>query len=184
MAETNKLDRPDRRKFLSSIAMTAGLVGSYGGFALVLGRFLYPARSTDRHWEFVIEAGRMAIDDSITYRTPQGNEIRVARRLQNGDVKDFVALSSTCPHFGCRVRWESRDGRFLCPCHNGVFDQAGLASGGPPEDAGQSLPRYELKLEHGLLFIDVGAAPLAAGTWTFRRGLASRPTKRRAGRRT
>ena len=48
---------PDRRGFLaaaSTAAMSAGLAGGYGAFALIAGRFLYPARDPDRSWQFVI----------------------------------------------------------------------------------------------------------------------------------
>lgn len=131
--------------------------------ALVLGRFLYPARPGDRNWQFVIETNRMAIDDSIAYRTPEGNSIQIARRSDNGDAGDFVALSSTCPHLGCRVLWEPEHGRFLCPCHNGIFDHNGTGKAGPPGDAGLSLPHYGLKVENGLLFIALGATAVEAG---------------------
>jgi cytochrome b6-f complex iron-sulfur subunit len=162
MARDEKTDRPDRREFLSNAAMTAGLVGTYGAMGLVLGRFLYPARPSDRSWLFVVEADRMAIDDSIAYRTPEGNAIQIARRKTNGDVGDFVALSSTCPHLGCRVLWEPTNGRFLCPCHNGVFDHNGDGESGPPGDAGLSLSHYNLKLESGLLFIELKGGPIEA----------------------
>ena len=68
---------------------------------------------------------------------------------------DFVAFSSICPHLGCQVNWELQNDRFFCPCHNGVFDRDGNATGGPPAAAGQRLPRYPLKIENGLLFIEV-----------------------------
>jgi len=165
VARNKKAQDPDRRDFLSTAAMTAGLVGTYGTMTLVLGRFLYPARASDRSWQFVIEADRVAIHDSIVYRTPEGNAIRVTRRRQNGDAGDFVALSSTCPHLGCRVHWEMSSSRFICPCHNGAFDSRGRGNAGPPGDSGMSLPSYDLKLEDGLLFIQLSSAPLtiAAG---------------------
>jgi len=74
-----------------------------------------------------------------------------------------AALSSTCPHLGCQVRWEAQNDRFFCPCHNGVFDQSGVATAGPPGEAGQSLPKYELKVEDGLLHIAVPPPQFAEG---------------------
>jgi hypothetical protein len=53
------------------------------------------------------------------------------------------------------VHWEAQNERFFCPCHNGTFDAWGVGTGGPPGDAGQSLPRYELKVDGGLLYIAV-----------------------------
>lgn len=177
MADEERQEGTDRREFLSRIAMTAGLAGGYGAFALISGRFLYPARASDRRWQFVIEECRMAVGDAIVYRAPGGCAVTIARHRSNGVVDDFIALSSTCPHLGCRVRWEASKRRFFCPCHNGSFDHGGLGNGGPPGRSGQSLPRYNLKLEEGLLHIEVPSARLA-GAANQARGRG--PSHRRA----
>lgn len=151
-------DDPDRRGFLknaSRVAMTAGIVGGYGGFAVIAGRFLYPARTGDVMWQFVSEVEGIGVGESIRYRGPSGETINITRMARDGGEDDFIALSSTCPHLGCQVRWEAQNDRFFCPCHNGVFDPSGRATGGPPGDAGQTLPRYELKVEGGMLHIAV-----------------------------
>ena len=148
----------DRRGFItnaSRAAMAAGLVGGYGAFAIVAGRFLYPAKSDDAMWQFVTESDGIKVGESIRYRGPSGETINITRRSRDGGAEDFIALSSTCPHLGCQVRWEVQNNRFFCPCHNGVFDPTGRATAGPPGEAGQSLPRYELKVENGLLMIAV-----------------------------
>jgi len=147
-----------RRNFLekaSGIAMAAGLVGGYGGLAVMAGRFLYPRKSEGGLWQYVIETEHLEVGTSIRYMGPSGETINVARQANNGTVDDFVALSSTCPHLGCQVRWEAQNDRFFCPCHNGSFDLSGRATEGPPAEAGQSLPTYPLKMEGGLLFIQV-----------------------------
>ncbi len=168
MSDESK-DRPGaaagRRGFLaaaSTAVMSAGLVGGYGAFAAIAGRFLYPARPADRGWQFLIEEARVAIGDSLHYRTPAGENVSITRKERNGEAGDFIALSSTCPHLGCQVHWEGQNNRYFCPCHNGVFDPDGVGIGGPPGDAGQSLPRYALKIEKGLLYIEVGFDSLAA----------------------
>ncbi len=148
----------DRRGFLTNVsraAMAAGIVGGYGGFAAVAGRFLYPARTDEVMWQFVTEVAGIKVGESIRYRGPSGETINITRRSRDGGADDFIALSSTCPHLGCQVRWEEQNARFFCPCHNGVFDPSGKAIAGPPGEAGQSLPRYELKVESGLLHIAV-----------------------------
>ena len=156
---------PDRRRFLttaSSVAMGAGLAGGYGAFGLVAGRFLYPARPDERQWQFVTETGRLAVGQSLLYRGPSGETINVTCQGGAGTADDFIALSSTCPHLGCQVHWEEQNERYFCPCHNGTFDPQGVGTGGPPGDAGMSLPRYPLKVEGGLLFIEVPVGQLAA----------------------
>jgi len=148
----------DRRNFLkhaSRAAMVAGLAGGYGGFGLIAGRYLYPARSGDVLWQFVAEVDGIEVGEAIRYRGPSGETINITRMSRDGGASDFIALSSTCPHLGCQVRWEAQNNRFFCPCHNGVFDPSGKATGGPPGEAGQSLGRYELRVENGILHIAV-----------------------------
>jgi Rieske Fe-S protein len=151
-------ESPDRRQFLdtaSRTAMVAGVVGGYGGFALIAGKYLYPATTGDVMWQFVSEVEGIKVGESIRYRGPSGEMINITRMRREGTADDFIALSSTCPHLGCQVRWEGQNDRFFCPCHNGVFDRSGIGIGGPPGDAGQSLPRYELRVERDLLHIAV-----------------------------
>ena len=153
-------ERPseDRRKFLgkaSGVAMITGLAGGYGAFGAIALRYLYPTNLDNRLWQFVIETDRVKVGESIRYRGPSGETVNIARQHRNGDADDFIALSSTCPHLGCQVRWESQNDRFYCPCHNGVFDPTGVATSGPPAEAGQSLSRYPLQVTNGLLHISV-----------------------------
>jgi Rieske Fe-S protein len=42
------------------------------------------------------------------------------------------AMSATCTHLGCRVRWDEAASRFKCPCHGGQYDANGRVVGGPP----------------------------------------------------
>ncbi len=137
------------------MAMVAGLAAGYGGLGLVATRYLYPARPASRAWTFVTEVARMRVGDSLLYRTPTGGTVNVTRQGSAGDAGDFTALSSVCPHLGCQVHWQVAEERYFCPCHNGTFDATGVATGGPPADAGQVLPRYALKVEDDLLFIEV-----------------------------
>ncbi len=153
--ESEGTDRRDFLKNASRAAMTAGLVGGYGGFVLVAGRYLYPASSGEVMWQFVAEVAGIKVGEAIRYRGPSGETINITRRSREGSADDFIALSSTCPHLGCQVRWEAQNNRFFCPCHSGVFDPSGKAIAGPPGEAGQSLGRYELEVENGLLMIAV-----------------------------
>ena len=106
-------------------------------------------------WVFVTEVGKLKVGEVMRYQTPEGKMVTISRREDQGGVEDFLALSSTCPHLGCQVHWEAQNNRFFCPCHNGVFDPAGKATAGPPGEAGQSLPHYDLKVEKGLLFMEI-----------------------------
>ena len=145
----------NRRDFLTTGAMGLGLLASYGTLAVMAGKFLYPAHPSPKVWVFVAEANKIKVGESFKYRIPTGQQITITRQGDMGTEKDFVALSSTCPHLGCQVHWEQQNNRFFCPCHNGIFDPSGKAIAGPPAEAGQSLLHYPIKIEKGLLYIKV-----------------------------
>src|SRR5437763_1647236 len=42
---------------------------------------------------------------------------------RHGDKVD--AFTTVCPHLGCSVNYEPGARRFICPCHNGMFDLDG-----------------------------------------------------------
>jgi len=157
----------DRRDFLqrsSKVAMAAGLAGGYGGLGAIALRYLYPAGDADVAWQYVTEVEKVEVGGAIRYQGPAGETINIARQGRGGGVDDFIALSSTCPHLGCQVRWEGQHERFFCPCHNGIFDPSGVAIGGPPGEAGQRLSAYPLKVEGGLLHIAVPVSRLTDGS--------------------
>lgn len=161
-----KADLPTRRRALGllTIAGTAlGLTTAYGTLAAMMGRFLYPARAAAKGWMYVAQESRLQLGDSLLYQTPSGATVNVARQGPGRSAENFAALSSVCPHLGCQVHWEPQNDRFFCPCHNGVFAPDGTGIGGPPGEAGQSLPRYPLKVEGGLLFIEVAQSEIAMG---------------------
>ncbi|HEY0782839.1 MAG TPA: Rieske (2Fe-2S) protein [Thermoanaerobaculia bacterium] len=158
-AESPGVPRRSLLAWLSGAGLLAALAAGYGTFAAFLARFLYPAGPANRGWIFVRELGRIRPGESFPYVTPGGETVNVARLGARDDVGSFIALSSTCPHLGCQVRWEAQSNRFVCPCHGGVFLPDGTAIAGPPGKAGQRLVRFDLKVDGGLLFIDV---PFAA----------------------
>lgn len=66
---------------------------------------------------------------------PQKRIVYVVRK-EDGSV---LALSNICSHMQCDVHWEEHLGRFLCPCHGGLYDIDGTNVGGPPP---QPLPQW------------------------------------------
>ena len=171
-------DKPrdgERRKFIggaSGLAMAGALAGAYGTLAAYALRYVYPAKADEKRWMFVGVVSRIEDGAAIDYRTPTGAPVTVARQGVSGTAGDFIALSSVCPHLGCKVHWEPNRNRFFCPCHNGVFDPRGLGTSGPPK--GQSLEQFPLRVVDGLLYIE---APVEVNT-------ASAPRARSESRRT
>jgi cytochrome b6-f complex iron-sulfur subunit len=153
----------ERRSFLvrlSSAVMGFGLAVGYGMFGWLIGRFLYPTDASSSSWQFLADLASFPVGKSMTYNAPAGQKVVVTRLAENGVPEDFIALSSVCPHLGCAVHWEANNDRFFCPCHNGAFSSTGDPLSGPPADAGQTLSRYPLKVDGGLLFVEVPAEAL------------------------
>lgn len=62
----------------------------------------------------------------------------------------FAAFSQKCTHLSCAVKPDPANGRFHCPCHNGVFDLAtGRPLAGPPR---RPLPRITLEIRDGVIY--------------------------------
>ena len=155
--ENGRNGETDRRSVLAGATMGAALAAGYGTFFFYSGRYLYPTRAQRSLWQFVARVRDLELGQALAYRTPAGATVTITRRSNSGEVRDFTALSSTCPHLGCKVHWEPHNTRFFCPCHNGVFTPEGEPVSGPPADANQPLKQFPLKVENGLLFIE---APL------------------------
>ncbi len=169
-AEVGSMDRqaegtqPTRRGFLGWLApsvMFSGLAAGYGTLAGFAARFLYPTRKAEENWQFVANVSHLTIGKSMSFATPGGSKIVVARNQEGDSSESFVALSSVCPHLGCSVHWEAQNNRFFCPCHNGAFDPSGKATEGPPASANQSLKKFPLKVENGILYIAISSDSLA-----------------------
>ena len=155
--EASNEDDVGRRGFLSittTAAMAGGLVAGYGTFGVMAARFLY-APDQPLAWQYLAAVDDLKAGDSLTYSAPDGSKVVVARQGAGTSADDFIALSSVCPHLGCAVHWEPQNDRFFCPCHNGVFDPQGKATEGPPAKAKQRLLEFPLKVEAGLLYIQV-----------------------------
>jgi Rieske Fe-S protein len=160
--QVGQAEETPRRAFLSTasgLAMTGGLATAYGTLGFMFGRFVYPADQHNRGWLFVCTVDRLAKGEALDFTSPAGAKIVVARQGNGTTADDFLALSSVCPHLGCRVHWEGPNDRFFCPCHNGAFDKSGNPIAGPPKAANQSLVRFPLKVEQGLLYLE---APLTS----------------------
>jgi Rieske Fe-S protein len=61
-----------------------------------------------------------------------------------------IAISTRCNHLGCPVRFTEAAGKFICPCHGGVYDFRGLREGGPPV---RPLDRFYTRIENGTVQI-------------------------------
>jgi nitrite reductase/ring-hydroxylating ferredoxin subunit len=149
----NEPSETSRRDFFASVLMGGGLLLAYGTMAVQSLLFLLPKELRPK--TRLLFAGRVDHFEQGGVRSfldLDGNPILIRRGAEG-----FEAYSSTCPHLGCRVHWESEQGIFFCPCHRGVFDERGKAVSGPPADAGQDLNHVNLKVDDtaGVIYIEV-----------------------------
>jgi Rieske Fe-S protein len=139
-ALTHGSEGPGRRRFL-----TAAILAIHGAIGATLsvvlgGSVLAPALARRQaSWRL---AGALS---HLTDEEPTSVIIRLARQdgyartverkivflVKTGDGQ-VTALSSVCPHLGCRVSWQPDEQAFLCPCHGGAFHSSGAVKAGPP----------------------------------------------------
>lgn len=145
-----------RRALALFVNSVVALIGS--GLAAVLGAFaLRPARIGAGRW---ITAGSIG---ALTPNVPVPRVLSLSR--QDGWYRERAretvflvwdgqtgvhALSATCTHLGCLVRWDAPSTRFRCACHGGVFDAQGQVVEGPPP---RPLDRIETRLEAGTVLV-------------------------------
>lgn len=82
-----------------------------------------------------VELGRVAPGGRLRVMV-RGNPVEL-RRDAGGEV---TAMSLLCTHTGCEVRWQTDEGRYVCPCHDGRFDAGGKVISGPPPAPLRRLP--------------------------------------------
>ena len=66
--------------------------------------------------------------------------------VEGEDSQPYVAISTRCAHLGCPVRYIQASGKFVCPCHGGVYGFEGQVEGGPPV---RPLDRFYTKVVSG-----------------------------------
>ena len=129
-----------RRRLLKRIV--AGISGGIAaGLATVLGTFAAMPSSGRRMEQWL----RVAPLDDIEPGTPHAIVVTVPRasgwhRTRTRQMvyvtwdggNTVQAVSATCTHLGCNVKWDPDASLFRCPCHGGVYDQKGQVVAGPP----------------------------------------------------
>lgn len=77
-------------------------------------------------------------------------------RRESGDAEQTVdAFTTICPHLGCSINFQAGSNRFLCPCHNGVFELSGdripESELGRPNPAPRGMDKLESRIVDGLV---------------------------------
>ena len=141
MAHTSEPPRSGerRRALVIFVNTVVALIG--GGLSAVVGVFAFGPRTSasQARWS------RAGTTDDLKPDEPVARVLSVSRvdgwyrararetvfLVWDGD-KAVRAMSATCTHLGCQVRWEAKDKKFRCPCHGGVYAADGTVLEGPP----------------------------------------------------
>jgi quinol---cytochrome c reductase iron-sulfur subunit, bacillus type len=154
-----------RRRFMTGTVHLTGLIGTAAIVLPSLGFALGPMfEKHPQPWQAV-----GAPDDfnettyipkviTIVAGIGQAGKGTVYIRKRNAEIDKekedqynaFVAISTRCMHLGCPVRFVEAAGRFICPCHGGVYNFRGEVDGGPPV---RPLDRFYTRVRSGQLEI-------------------------------
>jgi Rieske Fe-S protein len=152
-----------RRRFMTGTANVAGAVTISAITLPALGFALGPLfEEQAQPWNAVGAPGEFPDDTYIPKVVTtisgigQAGKTTVYIRRRNPSIdkepadqyNQFVAISTRCMHLGCPVRFVEAAGRFICPCHGGVYDFSGRVDGGPPV---RPLDRFYTRVRNGRL---------------------------------
>ena len=153
----------NRRRFMTGTAHVAGAVAisaiALPAVAFSLGPLF---EEQEQPWNAVGAPGDFPQDTYIpkvvttTSGIGQSGKTTVYVRKRNPDIdkepadeyNQYIAISTRCMHLGCPVRFVEAAGRFICPCHGGVYDFSGKVDGGPPV---RPLDRFYTRVRGGQL---------------------------------
>jgi len=154
-----------RRRFMNVTAQGLGGV-AVAAFALpALGFAIGPVfERTKMQWQDIGALGDFNEEDyiprvfTIVNGIGEAGKTTAYVRLRNPTIDTepedeynrVIAISTRCNHLGCPVRFTPAAGKFLCPCHGGVYDFRGLREGGPPV---RPLDRFYTRIENGRVLV-------------------------------
>jgi len=118
-----------RRRFLEVACGLAGVVAT-GGLLGLAGC----TRPPDEPAPVRVDLAAIPIGARVVVEW-DGKPVEVLRRP--GGVQVFSLL---CTHMGCRIRWDGNENRYVCPCHEGRYDETGVVVSGPPTEPLRIVP--------------------------------------------
>ncbi|MGA9533687.1 MAG: ubiquinol-cytochrome c reductase iron-sulfur subunit [Anaerolineales bacterium] len=150
----------DRRGFLSIATWLIGSLVAAAYAIPAIGYLVGPAfqRRAER-WLPLGATSKVGLEQPTLFKVNVENQTgwitdrqEIAAYVLTDNGRDYIAMSNVCTHLGCHVRWVEKQGRFYCPCHNGVFDREGNVLSGPPP---RPLDRYQTQVKDDELLIRV-----------------------------
>ena len=118
-----------RRDFVD-IFLGGSLLATIAAFLYPVVRYVLPSRSAGggvQNSVIAAKAGELPPNTAKVFKFGSAPGV-----LVNTAEGKLVALSGTCTHLTCTVRFDAETETLFCPCHNGRFDLAGNVLSGPP----------------------------------------------------
>ncbi len=153
MAHTSEPSVSTERRRALVLFVNAVVACIGGGLAALLGAFTLGSRATasQGRWSRAGTTSDLKPDEPVPrvlsvsrvdgwYRARARETVFL---VWDGE-KTIRAMSATCTHLGCQVRWEAKEKKFRCPCHGGVYAADGTVLSGPPP---RPLQTIEARLE-------------------------------------
>jgi Rieske Fe-S protein len=137
-------DTPSRRDLLARLALGGAVAACAGlpGCALFVGRVEPDLKLIPEGGQLLVPRGMLTWERGLANAMVLGISEHAEKillvRAPDGEI---VALSTTCTHRGCDVRWSGEAGHIVCPCHGSEYDLHGGNLVGP---ATQPLRRYQV----------------------------------------
>jgi menaquinol-cytochrome c reductase iron-sulfur subunit len=153
-----------RRRFMTLSAHGAGAVAASAFLLPAVGFAVGPIfEETKQRWQDVGSVDEFPADTyvpktitivdaigeagkSTVYVRKRDPKVDTDKLPAGFEFEQHVAISTRCMHLGCPVRYVGAAGRFICPCHGGVYDFQGKVSGGPPV---RPLDRFYNRVRNG-----------------------------------
>lgn len=137
-----------RRWFLNGMLAVFGSITALGT-AYPVAMFLWPRE------EKVKGSGKRSMKIPLSDISVGGAKfVRFLNKptviIRHSEVQ-ISALSATCTHLGCVVKFKQSSGELYCPCHGGMFDYTGKVLGGPPPGP---LPSYPVRVDGEYIVVE------------------------------
>jgi Rieske Fe-S protein len=149
----------NRRDFLASV-LVAGTAVPVAAGAVAMGlRYVLPPTKMATADLLMCRADEVRPGEFRIFDNVLGNRICLLRDSDvpppDADAKTyspFKAFSLRCSHLGCFAHWEGGVRKFVCPCHNAVFNEDGQVVAGPPP---VGLTRIAVEVRDGALYMKI-----------------------------
>lgn len=155
-----------RRRWLGRMSTALSAVAAVAVATPIVGFILSPLwNRAPRIWRAVGLVDEFPIGSTVEVSFADSSPLpwagvtaQTAAWLRRVDEKTFIAFAANCTHLGCPVRWLPNAKLFMCPCHGGVYDEAGRVTAGPPP---RPLARYDVRVSGGRVEIRTMPLPTA-----------------------